>query len=230
MKNKKDKIIAIIPARGGSKSIPEKNVQLLHGKPLVAWPIKLAKSVKRIERIIVSTDNDKIMTVAQKYGAETPFKRPVNLAGDETPTLPVLQHCIKYLEEKEEYKPDIIALLFPTAPFLKKERVEQALDFFEKTDCNSVVSVVKDWGRFWRFDKDMNKYIPFYPKKRVNRQYYKPLYREDGAICFSRYEVLMKTNKAIDDTNVQFLVMEEDENVDIDNLSDLLKASKIKKN
>jgi len=228
MKNKKDKIIAIIPARGGSKSIPKKNIQLLRGKPLIAWPIELAKSIKEIERIIVSTDNDEIMTIAQKYGAETPFKRPKELAADETPTLPVLQHCISYLEKKENYRPDIVLILYPTAPFLRKERVVEALNLFEKTNCNSVISVVKDWGRFWKFDEGAKKYIPFYPHARVNRQYFKPLYREDGAVHFSRYEVLMNMNKLVDENNIEFLIMEKNENIDIDTTPDFAKARKTK--
>lgn len=221
---KDKKVIAIIIARGGSKSIPRKNVLLLQGKPLVAWPIELAKSVPKIDRVILSTEDDEIMDIGKKYGAEVLFKRPTELAQDETATLPVLQHCICWLEENENYKVDIVILLYPTSPFLKKERIEEALDLFEKTDCNSVVSVIKDWGRFWKLDEANKKYLPFYPLERVNRQYYKPLYRENGAIYFSCYEVLMNMNKLVDEANVQFVIMEEDENVDIDNSYDFKKA------
>lgn len=224
MNKDKEKIVVIIIARGGSKSIPRKNVLPLHGKPLVAWPIELAKSVKRIDRVIVSTDDEEIMEIAKQYGAEVPFKRPAELSDDETPTLPVIQHCVEYLEKNENYKADIILLLYPTAPFLKKERVEEALDLFENTDCNSVISVVEDWGRFWRFNENNKKYFPFYPEERVNRQYYKPLYREDGAVYFSRHEVFMKMDKLVDGNNIKFLIMEEDENIDIDNPADLLEA------
>ena len=221
---KKEKIIAIIIARGGSKSIPRKNVLTLRGKPLVAWPIDLAKSINRIDRVIITTDDDEIMRIAKQYGAEVLFKRPAELAGDETPTLPVLQHCLEFLEKKESYKPDIILLLYPTAPFLKRERVEEALDLFAKTNCNSVISIIKDWGRFWALDEEKNKYVSFYPKKRVNRQYYEPLYREDGAVYFNRYDVLMKMDKIVDEENVEFLIMKEEENIDIDEESDFKKA------
>lgn len=217
------KIVSIIIARGGSKSIPRKNVLPLHGKPLVAWPIDLAKSVKRINRVILTTDDDEIMEIGRKYGAEVPFKRPAELADDQTPTVPVLQHTIQYLREKENYFPDIIILLYPTAPFLRRERIEEALDLFEKTDCNSVIAVRKDWGRFWKEDED-GKYKPLHPEKRVNRQYYKPLLREDGSIYFSKAHVLMDTGELVDHENIQFVYMNEDENVDIDNPIDLLKA------
>ena len=223
MKNKN--IVAIIIARGGSKSIPRKNILFFKGKPLVAWPIDLAKSVPRISRVIISTDNDEIMEIAKKHGAEVLFKRPAELAGDMTPTLPVLQHCVRYLEERENYKADIVLLFYPTSPLLHKNRIEEALDLFEKTKCNSVVSVVKDWGRFWKCDEENNKYNILYPINRINRQYYKPLYRENGAIYFMHYDVLMKMNKLIDDQNTEFVIMDEDENVDIDNFSDLKKAN-----
>lgn len=219
----KEKIIAIIPARGGSKSIPRKNVLPLRGHPLVAWPILLAKSVKRINRVIVSSDDNEIMAVAKKYGAEVLFKRPANLAEDDTPTLPVLRHCLKYLKENENYQPDLVLLLYPTAPFLKKKRVEEALEIFKKDKkCHSVISVVEDRGRFWKEKNRM--YSPFYPLERLNRQYYKPLYRENGAIYFNRYNVLMKMNKIADEKNVKFIVMEENENIDIDEMADIKKA------
>lgn len=218
----KPKVLAIIIARGGSKSIPRKNVLPFRGKPLVAWPIELAKSVKRIERVIVSTDDDEIMAIAEKYGAEIPFKRPASLAQDETETLPVLRHALQYLAEKENYKRDIVALFYPTSPLLKKERVEQALDLFENTSCNSVVSVVPDFGKFWR--KGEAGFEFFYPGKRVNRQYHVPLYRENGAIYFNRYHVLMDMNKIVDQENVELLVMDPDENIDIDYPEDFKKA------
>lgn len=220
----KEKIVAVIIARGGSKSIPRKNVLPLRGLPLIAWPIKLAKSVKRINRVIVSTDDDEIMALAKKYGAEVLFKRPAELAEDDTPTLPVLRHCVRYLEEKENYRPDIVLLFYPTSPFLKQERVEEALNLFKENGCQSVISAVEDYGRFWK--EEQGRYRPFYPLDRVNRQYFKPLYRENGAIYFSRYGVLMEMNKIVDEKNVKFIIMRPDENIDIDNFDDLNKAKK----
>lgn len=225
MNSKNEKIVAVIIGRGGSKSIPRKNVLPLHGKPLIAWPIDLAKSISQIDRVIVSTDDDEIASIAKQYGAEVPFKRPAELAEDETPTLPVIKHCIEYLEREENYRPDIVLVFFPTAPFLKKERVLQALEKFENTDCKSVISVVEDWGRFWKYNDVEDKYTGFYPEKRVNRQYYKPLYREDGSIYFSRRAVLIDDNVLVAQDKVAFILMAEDENVDIDNLSDWSKAA-----
>ena len=209
-----EKVLAIIIARGGSKSIPRKNVSPLQGKPLVAWPVDLAKSVKKIDRVVISTDDDEIMKIAKNHGAEVLFKRPPELATDEVATLPVLRHCLKFLYDKERYQPGIVLLFYPTAPFLSKKRVEEALDMFEKENCNSVVSVVRDWGQFWW--KDNEKYQILHPKQRVNRQYFEPLYKEDGAIYFNRYTVLMDQNRLVDEHSVGFVVMDEDENIDID--------------
>ena len=215
-------------ARGGSKSIPRKNVLLFKGKPLIAWPIDLAKSISVIDRVVVTTDDEEIATIARQYGAEAPFKRPAELATDEVTTVPVLQHCVRYLMEKENYRADIIALFYPTSPLLKKDRVEQALEAFKDPKCLSALSVVKDWGRFWKLNDEISGYEMLYPLNRVNRQDYNPLYRENGAIYFSKYEVLMDKGLIVDKKDVSFVIMDEDENVDIDNPSDLEAAEKAK--
>lgn len=224
-----EQVVAIVIARGGSKSIPRKNVLPLHGKPLVTWPIDTAKSVSRVDRVLISTDDDEIMAIAKAHGAEAPFTRPQELSTDEVTTLPVLQHCLRYLEEKERYVPQIVLLLYPTAPFLKKERVDEALDLFERKRCNSVISVVKDWGRFWGPEDGSEKYIPLHPKERVNRQYYKPLYREDGSVYFSRRDVIMKENRLVDEQSTEFLFMRDGENIDIDEPEDF-KDAQMRKN
>lgn len=226
LKNKKDKVVAIVLARGGSKSIPRKNVLPLKGKPLVAWPIELAKSINRIDRVIMTTEDDEIAEIARQYGAEIPFKRPMELCEDDVQTLPVICHCVEYLEKEENYKPDVVLVLYPTNPFLSKEKVEEALDLFENTKCDSVLSVTKDWGRFWKKDQDNDRYFPLHPKGRPNRQYYNPLYREDGAIYFSRRNVLMDENLLISETNTEFVIMEEGDHIDIDEISDWKKAEK----
>ncbi len=231
-------ILAIIPARGGSKSIPRKNVKLLGSKPLIAYPIELAKSVPEINKIVVSTDDLEIAEIARKYGAEIPFMRPPELAQDVTPTLPVLQHAVEFLEKNQNYKADIIALLYPTNPFLQKETVQKALRTLmeqkmknsatgtTEKPCHTVISVVEDWGRFWKKNEQAGEYFPFHPLERVNRQYYKPLLRENGAIYFSDYETIMVKNKIIDDSAVQFVVMQPGELIDLDTPDDWEEAEK----
>ena len=222
----KKKIVAIIPARGGSKSIPKKNVKVMGEKPLIAYPIHLAKSIKDIDRVIVSTDSEEIAEVAKKYGAEVPFIRPAELSQDDTPTLPVLQHGVKYLEENDNFKADYVILLYPTSPFLKVERIQEAIDLLKTGKHHSVIGVVKDWGRYWILDEEKNDYTILYPKKRVNRQYYKPLYKEDGAIYFSDYDTIITQNKLVDDSNPGFVVVGEDERCDIDTPEDWKRAER----
>ncbi len=202
---------------------------MLGGKPLMAHAISLAKSIPEINKVIVSTDSEAIAAVAKEFGAEVPFIRPPELAKDDTPTLPVLQHSISFLEKKG-YKADLVLLFFPTCPFLKKETVEKALSLLKENSCNSVMSVVEDYGRFWKYDSE-NKPLPFYPDNYVNRQYYKPLLKENGAIYFSKYEVLMskekldgKDTRLIDKSSVRLIIMEPNELVDIDTPSDWKKA------
>lgn len=216
-------VVAVITARGGSKSIPRKNILPLGGKPLVAWPIDLAKSVERIDRVIVSTEDDEIAAIAQQYGAEVPFKRPAELAEDTTPTVPVLQHCVSHLEKEEGYRADVIALFYPTSPFLTAERVNAALDMLEETGHNSVVSVMEDRKHYW-----INNGHPqrLYPEDPLNRQQTKPLYKEDGAIYFNRYEAIMNKGRIVDEDSVALLVVEGDSAIDIDEPADFEKAKK----
>lgn len=218
------KVVAIIPARGGSKGIPLKNLKLLGKKPLIAWPIETAMKIKLINRVIVSTEDENIAQVAKNFGAEVPFLRPKELALDETPTLPVLQHTLSYLKQQESWQADIILLLYPTSPFIQANRIIQALEIFDTTNCASVLGVQKDAGRFWQYDQKLNRYQPFYPKNRVNRQFYQPLIREAGNIYFSKYEVIMEKKTLIDKTNTEFIFIDETETIDIDTIVDWQKA------
>ncbi|MDN5310371.1 MAG: CMP-N,N-diacetyllegionaminic acid synthase [Methanolobus sp.] len=207
------KTIAIIPARGGSKGIPRKNVKELCGKPLISYIIKTALNVKEIDRVIVSTENAEIAEVAKKYGAEVPFIRPEELARDETPTLPVLQHTINNLEKNDNYQSDLVVLLYATSPLLSKERISEGIKILKEGGFDSVISVVEDRGHYW-IQKESN-YKRLYPKLLENRQLTKPLFRENGAIYICKRDLIVKEN-AIVGGKIGFLVMKEKESVDID--------------
>jgi len=207
------KIVAIIPARGGSKGIPRKNVKELCEKPLIAYIIETALKVKELDRVIVSTEDEEIAEVAKEYSAEVPFMRPEELTRDETPTLPVLQHAVKYLEDKENYKPDIVVLLYATSPLLKHERVSEAIKLLRARGFDSVLSVVEDRGHYW-VEKD-DSYERLYPKVLENRQYIQPLLKENGAIYVCKRELLMEKNSVVGG-KIGFLKMQKKENIDID--------------
>ena len=205
--------VAIIPARGGSKGIPRKNIKELCEKPLITYIIETALRVEELDRVIVSTEDKEIAEVAKKCGAEVPFMRPEELARDETPTLPVLQHAVKYLEEKENYKPDIVVLLYATSPLLKHERVSEAIKLLKARGFDSVLSVVEDRGHYWI--KRGEDYERLYPKVLKNRQFTEPLLKENGAIYLCKRDLLMEENTMVGG-KIGFLKIQKEESIDID--------------
>lgn len=219
------KIIAIIPARGGSKGIPRKNIKDLCGKPLISYIIQTALRVKKLDRVIVSTEDEEIAEVAKKYGAEVPFLRPRELAEDDVATLPVLQHAIEYLKKSEGYVPDYVFLLYPTSPLLKSFRVEEAIDICLAKNADSVISGHYDKGHFW-VEKG-SVWERLYPVDIKNRQRSKPLFRENGAIYLIRTAIL--AGQIVAD-RTEILIMEKGENIDVDTPEDFEQVKNILQN
>ncbi len=209
----KMKIVAIIPARGGSKGIPKKNMKELCGKPLIAYIIEAALTAEGLDRVIVSTEEKEIAEIAKKYGADVPFIRPKELAKDETPTLPVLQHAVKYLEETENYRPEIVVLLYATSPLLRAERISGAIKMLKEGEFDSILSVVEDRSHYW-IEKD-GKYERLYPEVIKNRQLIRPLFKENGAIYICKRDILMEKNEIVGG-RIGLLKMRKEETIDID--------------
>ena len=136
------KVLGVIPARGGSKGIPDKNLALVGGRPLLAYTADAVKESKLLTRTIVSTDDARIADCARSMGLEVPFMRPSSLAGDEAPMLPVLQHAVETLEA-DGFHADIIVLLQPTSPLRRGEHIDAAVKWLERAGGDSVVSVVE---------------------------------------------------------------------------------------
>ena len=132
--------ICVIPARGGSKRIPRKNIKLFCGKPMFAWSIEAAKKSGLFERIICSTDDEEIAVVAREHGAETPFLRPAELSDDHTGTIPVVVHAIKKLQNSEN-KIDLVCCIYATAPFIQEVDLKNSLEQLEKEDANYCFAV-----------------------------------------------------------------------------------------
>jgi len=132
---------AFIFARGGSKGLPDKNIRSLAGKPLIAWSIEHARAVKRIERIIVSTDSEEIASVARDFGAEVPFLRPQELARDDAPEWLAWQHALSFLQETEGSLPNAMISIPPTAPLRLPDDLENCLNEFEKGEVDVVITV-----------------------------------------------------------------------------------------
>jgi CMP-N,N'-diacetyllegionaminic acid synthase len=136
------KILGIIPARGGSKGIADKNIRKLAGHSLLAYAQRSAEQSGMIDRLIVSTDSEQIASAAKELGLEVPFMRPAELAADDSPMLPVLQHALAQIEE-EEWFPEIIVLLQATSPLRKAEHISAAINLLHKSKADSVVSVIE---------------------------------------------------------------------------------------
>ena len=137
------RIIAFIFARGGSKGLPDKNIKMLNGKPLIAWSIEHAKSVKRVDRVIVSTDSEKIARIAREYGAEVPFMRPADLATDNSPEWLSWQHGLKYLENTDGCLPDLMLSIPTTAPLRNVNDIDKVIDEYKKSDTDIVIVVTE---------------------------------------------------------------------------------------
>lgn len=134
--------VAIIPARGGSKRIPGKNIREFCGKPMIAWSIRAALDSKCFDRVIVSTDNNSIANIARNHGAEVPFQRPAELADDHVGTTPVMRHAIEWLEQKGE-KVDLACCIYATAPFISASSVREGCKTMKSTECEFAFSVTR---------------------------------------------------------------------------------------
>jgi len=215
---RKENIVVIIPARGGSKGIPRKNLKLLEGKPLLAYPIEEALKVKDIDRIIVSTDDVEIAETAKKYGAEVPFMRPTELSGDTVLTTPVLQHTVDWLNKNENFQTDIVVLLYATSPMLTSEKIQEAIKKIKNNpEIDSVISGCKDDKYHWKIKEH---YIErFYPDRIMYRQQMTPLFRENGALYIIRSNKMKETGNYIGG-KIKHVFMDEKESWDIDEKSD----------
>jgi CMP-N-acetylneuraminic acid synthetase len=151
-------VLALIPARGGSKSIPRKNIRPFAGHPLIAYSIAAGLAAETVTRVIVSTDDEEIAAISRRYGAETPFLRPAEFSQDETPDLPVFQHALQWLEASEGYRPEIVVQLRPTSPFRRTRHIDQAvLRLVENPGADSVRTVCVPFQnpyKMWRIGSD----------------------------------------------------------------------------
>ena len=136
------KVLGLVLARGGSKSIPRKNLKLLGGKPLIAHTILKAKSAKYVDRVILSTDDEEIAKVGREYGAETPFMRPKELAEDATQDFPVFVHALEWLKKNEGWQPDMVVHLRPTHPFRKVEHIDEGIKLLAENEAADSVWTV----------------------------------------------------------------------------------------
>jgi len=211
------KIIAFIPARGGSKGLPQKNIRLFAGKPLIAWSIEQALSSEYIDRVIVSTDSKEIAEIARKYGAETPFLRPASISGDKATTESAMLHCCDYLEQKNEL-PEIIILLQATSPLRTMNQIDNAILAFKENKYDSLLTVAETHRFTWK-----NPVNPTASYDYTNRQRRQDIeekeYLETGSFYITKTHLLRQYKNRLNGKIGMFVVPEE-ESFEIDSLLD----------
>lgn len=222
-------VVALIPARGGSKRLPKKNIKLLDGKPLIAWSIECAKKSQYVDQIIVSTDSQQIKDISENYGANVPFIRPDYLSNDTATTYDVLQHTIESLALN---KPNILlVLLQPTSPLRTTEELDKAIEYFIQKNALGVVSVSEmEHSPLWaNVLPDDNNMLNFLPNNIVGKrsQDLPTYYRINGSIYIYDIESLLKNKKVFFDERVFAFVTVPDTSVDIDTMLDFKIAESI---
>lgn len=218
-----NKMLMIIPARGGSKSIPRKNIAPVAGKPLIAWTIAAALA-SSLGRVIVSTDDEEIARVARDYGAEVPFLRPAQLAADDTPGIEPLLHAVTWMETNEHYAPDQVMLLQPTSPLREASDIEGAFKMLSEAGADAVVSVCEArehpyWMKKIAEDGTATDFLPT-SEEYSNRQSLPQLYRLNGAIYLVRRQVLLAERTVYPQRTLAY-VMPPERSIDIDTPWDL---------
>jgi CMP-N-acetylneuraminic acid synthetase len=226
------RIIAIVPARGGSKGVPRKNVRPLAGKPLIAWTIAAAKHAATIGRIIVSTDDAEIAAVAKEHGADIPFMRPPELAQDTTPDLPVLQHVLQRLQADGDL-PDVVVWLRPTVPLRTTADIDGAVAMLKITSADSVRSVSTAKAHpYWMktvTDGLLHSFVSGKDDRtHPNRQSLPPVYMLNGAVDVMRARIVLEQND-LWGSRVGAYVMPPERSIDIDTLADFAAAEALLK-
>lgn len=215
--------LCIIPVRQGSKGIPEKNIRELGGKPLMAWTIEQAVQCDTIDRVVVSTDSAHYAELARRFGAETPFLRPAELATDETATEPVLLHAIDALAT-DGYEADAVVLLQATTPFRQPDTIDAAIRQFESAQADSLLTVAETTPLLWRNAAAPEALYDF--QNRPRRQDIAPdaqVFRENGSIFISKCDLLRHTGNRLGGKITMFQVSGA-EALDIDSPEDFQQA------
>lgn len=217
------KVLALIPARGGSKGVPRKNVRMLGGKPLIAWTIEAATQSKYIDRVMLSSEDEEIIEVAKKWGCDVPFVRPKELAQDDTPSMEVILHGI---EQVKGY--DYIVLLQPTSPFRTTEDINKCIEKCVENNQESCVSIVEvSQNPYWMYTVKENEVLN--PLIEIDDKYYQrqklpKTYILNGAVYVASIEWL-KQSKSFLSKNTTSVEMTKEKSIDIDTMLDFKVAS-----
>jgi len=226
--------LALIPARGGSKSIPRKNIRLFAGHPLIVYSIAAGVAAQTISRVIVSTDDEEIAAIARQYGAETPFLRPAEFALDQTPDLPVFQHALTWLAENENYHPQIVVQLRPTSPLRRVAHIDGAVTrLLEHPEADSIRAVCIPFQnpfKMWRIEADgfMRPLLQteFREPYNMPRQELPAVYWQTGYVDAAWADTILLKNSMTGDVILPF-VLNPEEWIDIDSPDDWRRAERL---
>jgi N-acylneuraminate cytidylyltransferase len=229
-------VLAIIPARGGSKSIPRKNIRPFAGHPLIAYSITAGLAAETVTRLIVSTDDQEIAAVSRRYGAETPFLRPAEYSQDATPDLPVFQHALRWLEENEGYLPEIVVQMRPTSPFRHVSHIDGAVyRLLERPEADAVRTVCIPFQnpfKMWRIRPDglmqplgLELGVPHEPYNQP-RQALPDVYWQTGYVDAAWAETILSKNSMTGE-NILPLVIDPSQWIDIDSPDDWRRAERL---
>jgi CMP-N,N'-diacetyllegionaminic acid synthase len=230
------KVLGIVTARGGSKGIPGKNLKLLAGKPLLAYTIEAARTSGALDRIILSTEDEAIAEAGRSMWCDVPFMRPTDLAMDDTPHLPVIQHAVTWMETRVGYKPDAVMILQPTSPLRQAADITAAIALLEQSGADSVLSVSAVPAhahpmRTLRLDADGNAVLfatgePV--RRRINRRQDLPeAWVMNGAIYACRTPVLFAAEPSLYGDRVVAYRMPAERSISIDDMDDWSAAERI---
>lgn len=216
--------LAIIPARGGSKRLPRKNVLDLGGKPLIAWTIEAALECPFINEVMVTTDDDEIAEIAKRYGANVPFMRPRELASDTATSFDAIKHVIDFYREELGREFDFVVLLQPTSPTRNSQHISEAIELLVERNADAVISVCEvDHSPLWMntlpSDHSLGKFLRD-EVKNVRSQELPKNYRLNGAIYICRTSCLLAEKTFFISNNIFAYIMSKDTSIDIDDLSD----------
>jgi N-acylneuraminate cytidylyltransferase len=222
------KTVAFIFARGGSKGLPGKNTRTIGGKPMIAWSIEQALAVRRIERVIVSTDSDEIATISKQYGAEVPFIRPAHLATDSSPEVLSWRHGLEYLKETTGSMPEVMVSLPATAPLRSITDINNCLDEYEK-NLSDVVITVSDSHRSPYFNMVRQNSDGTYglvnpPASAINRRQDAPVVYDMATVCYVVNSEFIMSHESIFEGRVSAIHVPIDRAIDVDTLLDFLIA------
>jgi CMP-N-acetylneuraminic acid synthetase len=217
------KILAIIPARGGSKGVPRKNIKLLGNKPLIAHTFDAAKQSNYLSKIILSSEDEEIIQCANQIGLEAPFVRPLELALDTTPTLPVIQQAVDFYEKQQLFF-DAVCILQPTSPFRTTSDIDRAITKFIENDSDSLVSVLPvphEYNPHWVFIPNEDELLSISTGEQViisRRQDLPQSYHRDGSIYLVKKNVLL--NNSLYGNTISYSVSDKNRYVNIDTQND----------